>query len=210
MSAAMDPFEIFGDLASGNCLKVKYTADFLALPYRWTTIDIMRGESRTPAFLQLNPSGQVPVIRLADGRALGQSNAILRFIAKGSTLLPEDPFAQAKIDEWLFWEQYNHEPYIAVCRFHMHYLGKSKETRDPVRVQRGEQALDFMNARLENRAWLSGETMSVADISLLAYTRLAGEGGFDLTTRKNVLAWIERSENALQLQPLAAAAIAGE
>ena len=110
---------IYGDLASGNCLKVKYAADHLGLPYRWVAVDVTKGESRTAAFLARNPQGQVPTIELADGRVLAQSNAIIRYLARGSALLPQDPFAQAKVDELLFWEQYSHEPYIAVCRFHM-------------------------------------------------------------------------------------------
>ena len=112
---------IYGDSNSGNCLKVKYTADYLGLGYEWINVDIMQGESRTPDFLQINPQGQVPVIELEDGRCLAQSNAIIRYLAQGTVLLPDDPYLQAKVDEWLFWEQYSHEPYIAVCRFHMLY-----------------------------------------------------------------------------------------
>jgi glutathione S-transferase len=192
---------IYGDLASGNCLKVKYTADCLGLPYTWAAVDITKGESRTPAYLRRNPMGQVPTIELDDGRCIAQSNAIIRFLARGSELLPDDAFAQAKIDELLFWEQYSHEPYIAVCRFHMFYLGRPKEAREPQRVERGEAALDLMEKLLGGRDWLVGPTMTIADISLLAYTRLAHEGGFDLASRPAVSAWIGRSETALGLQP---------
>ena len=100
--------KIYGDLGSGNCLKVKYTADHLGLSYDWVPIDILNNESRTPDFLARNPQGQVPVIEMDDGRTLAQSNAIIRFLAHGTALLPADPFAQAKVDEWLFWEQYSH------------------------------------------------------------------------------------------------------
>jgi glutathione S-transferase len=191
---------IYGDLASGNCLKVKYTADHLHLPYTWVPIDITKGESRTSEFLRRNPQGQVPTIELTDGRVLAQSNAIVRYLARGSALLPDDAFAQAKVDELLFWEQYSHEPYIAVCRFHMRYLGRPKETRDQPRVERGEAALDLMEKLLAGRDWLVGPAMTVADIALVAYTRLAHEGGFDLAPRAAVRSWIGRCEQALGLE----------
>ena len=124
--------KIFGDEKSGNCLKVKYVADHLGLPYTWVPVDIMKGESRTPEYLARFPVGQVPGVEFADGRSLSQSNAIIRHLARGSALLPEDAWQQAKIDEWLFWEQYNHEPTIAVCRFHMRYRGEPAETRDRI------------------------------------------------------------------------------
>lgn len=192
---------IYGDLNSGNCLKVKWTADNLGRRYTWAAVDIMKGESRTPAFLEKFPQGQVPAVELEDGRCLAQSNAIIRYLARGTSLLPDDPFTQAKIDEWLFWEQYSHEPYVATCRFHMHYLGKSKETRDPAKVERAEKALDFMEQRLASTAssHLVGNSLTIADIALLAYTRVAHEGGFDLMPRPNVRAWIGRNERALGL-----------
>ena len=196
---------IYGDLQSGNCLKAKYCADRLGLPYAWVDIDIMKGESRTPEFLAKSPMGQVPIVELDDGRVIAQSNAILRYLARGSALLPDDPFVQAKIDELLFWEQYNHEPYVAVCRFHMLYLKKSREERDPMRVARGEAALDFLDARLEGRGFLVGDALSIADIALLAYTRVAHEGGFDLSARRNLRGWIARCEDELNLAPARAA-----
>ena len=114
--------KIYGDTNSGNCLKVKWVCDKLALPYRWIDVNTMKQETRTAEFLKLNSAGQVPTIVLDDGRTLAQSNAIIRYLARGSDLIPQDAFAQAKMDEWLFWEQYSHEPYIAVCRFQMVYL----------------------------------------------------------------------------------------
>ena len=149
--------QIYGDSNSGNCLKVKYTADYLGLGYEWINVDIMQGENRTPDFLRINPQGQVPVIELGDGRCLAQSNAIIRYLARGTALLPEDPYLQAKVDEWLFWEQYSHEPYIAVCRFHMLYQGNPREAREPWRVERGEQALDYMEMILTSRQWFIRE-----------------------------------------------------
>ena len=194
--------KIFGDLGSGNCLKVKYAADRLGLRHTWIPIDITKGETRTPEFLRLFPFGRIPAVELDDGRTLAESNAILRYLARGSSLLPEDPFLQAKIDELLFWEQYSHEPYVAVCRYHMVYLNRPKEAREGWRVERGDAALDVMDRLLSGRVWLVGDTMTVADIALLPYTRLAHEGGFDLSTRPNVCAWIGRCEDELQLQPL--------
>ena len=191
--------KIHGDLISGNCLKVKYTADFLGLRYAWVPVDVVKGDTRAPAFLRLNPQGQVPVIELEDGRCLAQSNAIVRYLARDSALMPKDAFAQAKVDELLFWEQYNHEPYVAVCRFQMLYLRKPKEAREGWRVERGEKALDYMESQLDGRKWFVGDMMTIADVSLLAYTRLAHEGGFDLGSRPNVRGWIGRCETVLGL-----------
>lgn len=192
---------IFGDRSSGNCRKVAYTADHLGLAYAWVDVDIMAGETRTPAFLAMNPQGQVPVVVLDDGRTLAQSNAIITYLADGSPLLPADRFARAAVLQHLFWEQYSHEPYIAVCRFQMVYRGKGAHEREPWRVERGERALDHMERVLHGREWIEGEGLTVADIALVAYTRLAHEGGFDLGARPNVRAWIARVEAALGLGP---------
>ena len=191
--------KILGDTISGNCLKVKYTADFLDLAYTWEDVDILEGQSRTDAFLALNPAGQVPVLVLDDGRSLAQSNAIIEFLAQGSALVPADAFAQATMREWLYWEQYSHEPYVAVCRFHMLYQGKSAGEREPWRVQRGEAALDYLEAALAQNDWLAADQFTLADIALLAYTRVAHEGGFDLSSRPHVRAWIKRCEKTLGL-----------
>ena len=178
--------KIYGDALSGNCQKVRFVANHLGLSYTWVPIDTLKGESRTPEFVAKFPQGQVPAIETNDGRCLAQSNAIMRYLARGSRLLPDDAWTQAKIDEWLFWEQYSHEPYIAVCRFHMLYQGKPKEAREAWRVERGEKALNFMESELVGRQWLVASTLTIADIALLAYTRLASEGGFDLESRPNV------------------------
>jgi glutathione S-transferase len=191
--------KIYGDLGSGNCLKVKYTADHLALSYTWVPIEVIKGETRTAKFVGKFPMAQIPAVEFADGRRLAQSNGIVRYLAHGSRLLPADPFAQAKIDELMFWEQYSHEPYLAVCRFHMVYLGRAKEAREPQRVERGEAALDFLDKLLSDRRWLVGDSLSIADIVLLPYTRLAPEGGFELAGRDNVSAWIARCERELGL-----------
>lgn len=193
--------KVYGDRNSGNCQKVSITADFLQIPYQWIDIDITKGESRTDAYLRKSPMGQVPMIELDDGRCLAQSNAIIRYLAHGSSLLPDDTFVQAKIDELLFWEQYSHEPYVATSRYHMVYFGRSKDQREAWRVERGEKALDLMQRLIKGRMWFVGDSLSVADIALLAYTRLAHEGGFDLNTRPDVKAWIMRAEMALGLPP---------
>lgn len=190
---------IFGDLNSGNCLKVKWVSDHLALPYEWIEIDTMKGGSRTPEFLRLNPAGQVPVVVLDDGRTLAQSNAIIRYLARDNALIPRDAYLAAKMDEWLFWEQYSHEPYIAVCRFQMVYLKRSAAERDPDRVKRGEAALARMEQALAASRFLACDAFTLADVSLLAYTRVAHEGGFDLGAYPSVRRWIGESERALHL-----------
>lgn len=190
---------IYGDPISGNCLKVKWTADFCGHAYDWQATDVVKGETRTPAFLAVFPQGQVPAIQLDDGRTLAQSNAIVRYLARGSALLPDEPFAQAKVDEWLFWEQYSHEPYIAVCRFHMRFLGRAKGERAAWRVERGEQALDLMERHLARHSYFANDALSIADVALLAYTRVAHEGGFDLTSRPSVRKWIATCEAALAI-----------
>ncbi len=192
--------KIFGDVISGNCLKVQYTADHLGISYEWIPIDIIQQEAKTAEFLDLNPAGQVPVIELDDGRTLSQSNAIIQYLAAGSHLLPEDAFECAKVNELLFWEQYSHEPYVAVCRFVMRYQGKSAKDREPWRVERGEAALNYMEKWLSRKDWFVGRRITIADIALLAYTRLAHEGGFDLSGRPQVVAWIDRCVAELSIR----------
>ncbi|MBU6371875.1 MAG: glutathione S-transferase family protein [Alphaproteobacteria bacterium] len=188
---------IFGDHGSGNCLKVKWTADLLGLPYRWTEIDILKGESRTPDFLAMNPAGQVPTVLFDDGRALGESNAIMRYLARGSRLLPDDPFVQAKIDGWLFWEQNAHEPNVAGARFRMVYLHQPASSVPEAMRVRGDAALDRLEAHFAGADWLVGDGLTIADIALVAYTRVAHEGGFDLGPRPALRGWITRCEKAL-------------
>jgi len=191
--------KIYGDTSSGNCLKVKWVCDHLSLPYTWIAIDTLKRETRTTEFLKLNSAGQVPAIELQDGRTLAQSNAIIRYLARGSGLIPSDAFAAAKMDEWLFWEQYSHEPYIAVCRFQMFYLGKPASDLDPDKVKRGYAALARMEQQLAITPFLVGDAVSLADVSLLAYTRLAHEGGFHLDGYAAVRRWIGETEKFLGL-----------
>ncbi|MBV9556165.1 MAG: glutathione S-transferase family protein [Pseudolabrys sp.] len=193
--------KIYGDSNSGNCLKVKWVADRLALPYQWIEIDTLKGGSRTAEFLQRNPWGQVPTVELDDGRTLAQSNAIIRYLARGSDLIPSDAFAAAKMDEWLFWEQYSHEPYVAVCRFHMVYLGKAASELDPEKVKRGYAALDHLERHLAGHRFLVGESFSLADVALAAYTRLAHEGGFAMEGYGAIKRWVGETEKNLGLPP---------
>ena len=191
--------QIFGYSISGNCVKVKWVADHLGLDYRWTEVDIMKGESRTPEFLARNPAGQVPLVVLADGRPLAQSNAIILHLAEGSDLIPGDAYERARMLEWMFWEQYSHEPYVAVARFQVKYEGRDPASLDAKLVSRGVAALARLEAGLEGRDYLASDRLSLADVALVAYTRLAGEGGFDLTPYPNLRAWIQRIEGALAI-----------
>jgi glutathione S-transferase len=188
---------IFGDGKSGNCLKVKWTAERLRLPYQWIEVDILKGESRTEEFLAMNPAGQVPAVVLEDGRALAQSNAIMLHLAEGSVLIPADPYLKAKMYEWLFWEQYSHEPYVAVARFQVAYMGKPVESLDGKIVERGHAALARLENGLSGSGFLVGDRLTLADIALVAYTRVAHEGGFDLSRYPAVKAWVGRVETAL-------------
>ncbi|MEA2838581.1 MAG: glutathione S-transferase [Bradyrhizobium sp.] len=194
--------KIYGDIKSGNCLKVKWVCDRLALPYSWVNVDTLKRETRTTPFLKLNPAGQVPTVEFDDGRTLAQSNAIIRHLARGSDLIPTDSFDEAKMDEWLFWEQYSHEPYIAVCRFQMVYLGKPASGLDTDKIKGGYAALARMEHQLAATRFLIGERFSLADVSLLAYTRLAHEGGFHLDGYDAVRRWIGEAERALDLAPV--------
>lgn len=194
---------IFGDSISGNCLKVKWVAERLGLAHEWIEIDILKGETRTDAFLALNPFGQVPVVQLDDGRTLSQSNAIILHFAESSDLVPQDAFERAKMLEWMFWEQYSHEPTIAVRRFQKHYLKKSDDAIDADLMAKGRRALGRMEMALISNDFIAGgAAITLADIALLAYTRMAHEGGFDLTEFPAVHAWVARCELELGLPHL--------
>jgi glutathione S-transferase len=190
---------IYGDSISGNCLKAKYVADYVGLTYQWIETSVLKAETRTPAFLALNPAGQVPLIHYDDGRTLAQSNAIMRHLAEGSGLIPTDPWLAAKMDEWLFWEQYSHETCIAVTRFHVVYQGKPFDQREPVLVDKGEAALDLMEKHLSGARWFVGDVMSLADIALFAYTQFAPDAGFSLEKRPNILRWLDHVKGELDL-----------
>jgi glutathione S-transferase len=191
--------KIYGDSISGNCLKVKWVADLLGLRYEWIETEVLKSESRTPAFLAMNPAGQVPAVMLDDGRPLAQSNAIILHLAEGSALIPTDAYERARMLEWMFWEQYSHEPYVAVARFQVRFLGKPVAELEPRLVERGYGALQRLEDGLAETSFLVGAAVSLADVALVAYTREAGDGGFDVTRYPNVQGWIGRVERALKI-----------
>lgn len=190
---------IHGSSQSGNCLKVKWVADYLGRPYQWVEVDSFSGATRTPEFLALNPAGQVPVVVLADGRTLAQSNAIMVHLAEGSDLIPADAYERAKMFEWLFWEQYSLEPAIAVRIARLYYLKTPEHELDPALLSKGKAALARMERQLRECPLLVGSALSLADIGLLAYSRVAHRGGFDLEPYPAVRAWIGRGEAFLGL-----------
>lgn len=193
----MTMLTVYGDSISGNCLKVKFVCDRLSIPYRWVETSVLKGETRTPEFLNMNPAGQVPVVALADGRPLAQSNAIMLHLAEGSDLIPSDAYDRALMLQWLFWEQYSHETVIAVRRFHKTFLKKPEAEIDPALLPKGERVLQVMDDHLAFRHFFVGERLSLADIALVAYTRWAREGGFD--PPPHVQGWVRRVEKELGL-----------
>jgi glutathione S-transferase len=190
---------IFGDSISGNCLKVKFVADRLGLAYDWVEISVLKAETRTPEFLAMNPAGQVPVVRFADNGPLAQSNAIILHLAQNTDLIPADPFERALMYQWLFWEQYSHEPAIAVLRFQKFYLKKSDSEIDPTLPAKCGKVLTLMNGHLAGRDYFVGKKLSLADIALVAYTRFSHQADIDLTRYPEVLAWVRRVERDLKV-----------
>ncbi len=191
---------VYGDSISGNCLKVKFVADRLGIPYDWVETSVLAKETRTPEFLKLNPSGQVPLAVFAGSGPLAQSNAIMLYLAEGSDLIPSDAFERALMYQWLFWEQYNHEPAIAVLRFHKHYLKKTNDQIDPALSGKCASVLTQMNNHLAGGSYFVGEKISLADIALVAYTRFSHEAGIDLAQYPNVAAWVRRVEDDLNIE----------
>ncbi len=197
----MSGYKVYGDEVSGNCLKVKWTLEALRQEFEWIETDILKGETRTAEFLAKNPAGQVPLLVTPKGRALAQSNAIILYLAEkhDGGLLPEKAFERAKVYEWLFWEQYSHEPYIAVRRFLRTYLKKAETELDPKLLERGLTALTRMERQLDGARWIAGDEFTLADISLVAYTRVAHEGGFDLNAFPAIETWVARVEKRLDI-----------
>ena len=196
----MTQLTISGDSGSGNCLKVKFIADRLGIPYRWIETSVVKAETRTAEFLALNPAGQVPLVVLADGRRLAQSNAIMLYLAEGSDLVPTDAFDRALMFQWLFWEQYSHETAIAVRRYHKFFLNKPDTEIDPALMPKCERALAIMNDHLAARTYFVAERLSLADVALVAYTRFSHEAGLDLAHWPKVRAWVQRIERDLGLK----------
>jgi glutathione S-transferase len=195
-----EPITIYGDRISGNCMRICFVAEKLGIPYQWIEISVLKGETRTPEFLAVNPSGQVPVVVFRDGRILAQSNAIMLYLAEGTSLIPTDAYERALMMQWLFWEQYSHETAIAVRRFHKSYLKKPESEIDPSLKPRGERALSMMDRHLADRRYFVGDRITLADIALVAYTRWADEADFDLANWPHVRHWVARIEQALGLR----------
>ena len=185
---------IYGMSDSGNCYKVKLAVEQLRIPYRWVEVNSAKGETRTPEFLARNPNGKVPTITLEDGSHLAESNAILHYLAHGTPLLPAERLAHARALQWMFFEQYSHEPYIAVARFILYYLPPETPRRAdlPRLHERGYQALGVMEQHLAKQAFFAGGRYSIADIALYAYTHCAADGGFDLGRYPEIERWLER------------------
>ncbi len=185
---------IYGDSRSGNCYKLKLAAAQLGFDYEWQAIDVMSGKTREPAFLALNPNGRVPLLRLADGRCLPESNAILCYLADGTALVGADRYSRAEILAWMFFEQYGHEPYIATSRFIIQFQGSPPERQAELEAKKpgGYHALNVMEQHLAEHDFFVDEAYSIADIALFAYTHVAHEGGFDLSAYPAIGEWLER------------------
>jgi glutathione S-transferase len=185
---------LYDYLPSGNGYKVRLLLTQLEIPFQFIERDIMKRETRTPEFLAKFPNGRIPAVEFDDGNLLFESNAIISYFADGTKFVPQDRLERAQVLQWLFFEQYSHEPYIAVARF----LSMYPEANDPRRadlpriMKLGNDALEVLESHLKNREWLVGNNCSIADIALYAYTHVADEGGFDLTSRIAIAKWLER------------------
>jgi glutathione S-transferase len=185
-------YVVYGMAASGNCHKVKLALDLLGLPYQWREVDLMKGGTRTPEFLAMNPNGKVPVLAIDGSTFLPESNAILCYLGEGTRLAPDDRLERARMLQWMFFEQYTHEPAIAVARFIRVFLRKDDDPRLPDLIKRGNAALGVMERGLAGRNFFAGDSLSLADLALFAYTHKAGDGGFDLGPCPAVRAWLAR------------------
>ncbi|MDG9923023.1 MULTISPECIES: glutathione S-transferase family protein [unclassified Pseudomonas] len=186
--------KVYGDYRSGNCYKVKLMLNLLGHPYEWLPIDILKGETQTAEFLAKNPNGKIPVLELEDGTFLWESNAILNFLADGSAFIPTEPRLRTQMLQWQFFEQYSHEPYVAVARFIQLYLGLPEARRAEYEQchKGGHKAFKVMEQQLQRTPYLVGEQYTLADIALYAYTHVADEGGFDLAAYPAINAWLDR------------------
>ncbi|QLE84818.1 glutathione S-transferase family protein [Shewanella sp. Scap07] len=185
---------VYGDLQSGNCLKVKLLLSLLSIEHEWIHVNILDGETKTAEYLARFPNGKIPAVELDDGRTLCESNAILGYFSDQTPLLPSDNYSKAKVYEWLFFEQYSHEPFIAVARFIQKYLGLPQERAAEYQSLQagGHKALQIMEAQLTQSQYLVGDELTIADISLYAYTHVAHEGGFDLAAYPKIQQWCRR------------------
>jgi glutathione S-transferase len=180
--------------ASGNCHKVRVTLDMLSLPYQWTEVDTVKGTTRTPEFLAMNPNGKIPVLEIEPGSYLPESNAIICYLAEGTRLMPSDRLGRARALQWMFFEQYSHEPYIAVARYlrKLHPDPESQRALADSKMEGGYRALQVMEGHLSRSLFFVDDRPTVADIALYAYTHAAADGGFELTRFPAVCAWLDR------------------
>lgn len=187
-------YRLYGDSRSGNCYKAAQILRLTGRPFEWIETDVVAGETRTGEFLKLNPNGRVPLLVLPDGRLLSESNAMLIHLAEGTQWLPKDSYERSLVYQWLFFEQYSHEPYIAVLRFLLLYARPGDERSERVEELRakGLAALRVMEARLAQQPFLAGRDFTIADIALYAYTHVAGDSGFELGPFAAVRAWLNR------------------
>ena len=185
---------LFDDQDSGNGYKVRLLLAQLGLAYRWTHMDVDTGATRKPEFLKRNPNGRIPTLELDDGTNLAESNAILWYLAEGTSYVPSDRLGRAQVLQWMFFEQYSHEPYVATPRYIVKHLAADHARRAelPQRLAQGRAALAVMDGHLESRSFFVAERCTIADIALYAYTHVAHEGGHDLTPYPNVRSWLVR------------------
>ena len=190
-------FKLYDFLPSGNCYKVRLLLTQLGIPFERIDMNILKGKTRTPEFLCKNPNGRVPVLETESGKFLAESNAILFYLSADTDFFPNQPFEKAQVMQWLFFEQYSHEPFIATSRYWISILGKAEEYRDALSQKRdsGYAALAVMERHLSDRAFFVGDRYTIADIGLFAYTHVADEGGFDLTPFSAIQAWIQRVQS---------------
>ncbi|MGB3262894.1 MAG: glutathione S-transferase family protein [Microcoleus sp.] len=190
-------FKLYEYSPSGNCYKVRLLLTQLNIPFDRTEINILQKESRTPEFLVKNPNGRIPVLEIAPGKFLFESNAIMFYLSEKTEFFPSDKFERAQVMQWLFFEQYSHEPYIATSRFWISVLGKAEEYKEALQQKQapGYAALGVMEQHLEKNDFFVGDRYSIADIGLFAYTHVAGEGGFNLTGFPAIQSWIGRVKN---------------
>lgn len=190
----MTDLTLYDCLESGNGHKVRLMLSLLDIDYKLVLKDIHKGETRTPEFLAINPVGRIPALQFADGRVLAESNAILCYLAEGTPFLPQDRFARAQVLSWLMWEQYEHEPNIAVARFWAHHLEMTPERIKLIEEKRakGRNALSLMEMNFSYANWAVGNDPTVADVSLYSYTSVAEEGGIDLAPYPAVRKWLGR------------------
>ena len=197
-------YTVYGMKTSGNCYKVQLLLEQLAVPYRWEELDIMTGVTRQPGFLAKNPNGRVPTLEIEPGVYLPESNAILYYLAEGTAFWPAARLARAQALQWMFFEQYSHEPYVAVARFICKYLPADHPRRAELpRVrERGHQALAVMEKHLASHPFFVAGSYSIADIALFAYTHAAGDGGIDLAGYPAIGAWIRRVQGQPRFVPM--------